>query len=116
MPAEVIMGEPAGRNLVARTIAMIGAVGGALCLLAGPGGAQEAIRRLSLDEALALALRQNRTVRAKVAELRYRARASPGDRRLPRGDLPARGRRGRPARSARLKAREDDHPARVITP
>jgi hypothetical protein len=114
MPAEVIMGEPAGRNLVARTIAMIGAVGGALCLLAGPGGAQEAIRRLSLDEALAL--RQNPTVRAKVAELRYRARASPGGRRLPRGDLPARGRRGRPARSARLKAREDDHPARVITP
>src|SRR5260370_28318577 len=110
------MGEPAGRNLVARTIAVIGAVGGAPCLLAGPGGAQEAIRRLSLDEALALALRQNPTVRAKIAELRYRARASPERRRLPRGDLQARGRRGRPARSAPPNAREADHPARVLTP
>jgi len=70
MAAEMIRGEPARRNLVARTIAVIGAVAGALCLLAGPGGAQEAIRRLSLDEALALALRQNPTVRAKAAELR----------------------------------------------
>ena len=64
------MGEPARRNVAARTIAVVGVVAAALCGLAGSGFAQEAIRRLSLDEALALALRQNPTVRAKVAELR----------------------------------------------
>jgi len=64
------MGEPARRNVGARTIAVVGVAAAALCGLAGSGFAQEAIRRLSLDEALALALRQNPTVRAKVAELR----------------------------------------------
>ncbi|HWP77341.1 MAG TPA: TolC family protein, partial [Methylomirabilota bacterium] len=70
MPAEVIMGAAARWNLVARVIVVMVAAGGAFCLLAGPGVAQEPVRRLSLDEALALALRQNPTVRAKVAELR----------------------------------------------
>ena len=64
------MDEATRRNLVARTIAVVGVVAAVLCGLAGSGFAQEAIRRLSLDEALALALRQNPTVRAKSAELR----------------------------------------------
>ena len=64
------MGAAARWNLVARVIVVMVAAGGAFCLLAGPGVAQEPVRRLSLDEALALALRQNPTVRAKVAELR----------------------------------------------
>jgi outer membrane protein, heavy metal efflux system len=70
MPDEVTMDEATRRNLVARTIAVVGVVAAVLCGLAGSGFAQEAIRRLSLDEALALALRQNPTVRAKSAELR----------------------------------------------
>jgi cobalt-zinc-cadmium efflux system outer membrane protein len=70
MPAEVTMDEATKRNLAARTIAVVGVVAAALCGLAGSGFAQEPVRRLSLDEALALALRQNPTVRAKVAELR----------------------------------------------
>ncbi len=64
------MDEATKRKLVARTIAVVGVVAAALGGLAGSGFAQEAIRRLSLDEALALALRQNPTVRAKSAELR----------------------------------------------
>jgi cobalt-zinc-cadmium efflux system outer membrane protein len=66
MLAGITMGEPMRWNLVARATAVVGA----LCLFAGPAVAQEPIRRLSLDEALALALRQNPTVRAKAAELR----------------------------------------------
>ena len=63
------MDEATKRNQAARTIAVVGVVA-ALCGLAGAAVAQEPVRRLSLDEALALALRQNPTVRAKVAELR----------------------------------------------
>ena len=60
------MGEPVRASFAARTTAVVALLG----LLAGPGGAQEPLRRLSLDEALALALERNPTVQAKAAELR----------------------------------------------
>ena len=66
MPAEITMGEPVRGSFAARTTAVVALLG----LLAGPGGAQEPLRRLSLDEALALALERNPTVQAKAAELR----------------------------------------------
>ena len=66
MPAGMTMGWRAGGRFAARTTAIVAA----LCLLAGPGAAQEPVRRLSLDEALALALERNPTVQAKAAELR----------------------------------------------
>ncbi len=66
MPAGMTMVERAGGSFAARTTAVVAV----LCLLAGPGGAQEPLRRLSLDEALALALERNPTVQAKAAELR----------------------------------------------
>jgi cobalt-zinc-cadmium efflux system outer membrane protein len=66
MPAGMTMGERAGGSFAARTAAIVAT----LCLLAGPGAAQEPLRRLSLDEALALALERNPTVQAKAAELR----------------------------------------------
>jgi cobalt-zinc-cadmium efflux system outer membrane protein len=66
MPAEITMGEPVRGSFAARTATIVAA----LCLLAGRGGAQEPLHRLSLDEALALALERNPTVQAKAAELR----------------------------------------------
>jgi cobalt-zinc-cadmium efflux system outer membrane protein len=66
MPAEITMGERVRRSFAARTTAVVALLG----LLAGPGGAQEPLRRLTLDEALALALERNPTVQAKAAELR----------------------------------------------
>jgi outer membrane protein, heavy metal efflux system len=60
------MGEPVRGSFAARTATIVAA----LCLLAGRGGAQEPLHRLSLDEALALALERNPTVQAKAAELR----------------------------------------------
>jgi cobalt-zinc-cadmium efflux system outer membrane protein len=67
MPVGITMDERAGGSFATRTAA---AVAAALCLFAGPAGAQEPLHRLSLDEALALALERNPTVQAKVAELR----------------------------------------------